>query len=640
MRHGARACWLPSLGIALRGAVRGVLACWLLAGSAACWPAVAVQVTIAQVQVLPGGTFGAPGPVPALDDNAWKNTTLPFVLPRPVTASPDASAIDVAWVRIALPPAAQALPAEALRFYAPRWQTIGQVAVYAGDRMVFRSGAGPVWNGFNHPLWLPLASASDEAPTTVLVRIDHLRSAGAALSTIWVGDEAGLGQRRWLREWLQAGVPYIASTTFLVIGFFAGAVWLVRRESAYGIFSVLSVLFFLRCLHYHLGLEPLPVPEDWFGWMTVHSLSGLVVTTYFFGFRLHAKRYLRLERILIALVLLAAVVTLPFLTVLPQVSLITPLAYLLMMVATVGLSAMGVWSAWRARSGDAMLVAVWNSMAVPTAAHDFLLQNLRINIENLYLLPYTGVGLFAAFLYVVLKRYVSALRDSEQSQTRLEQQLRAREDELTQSHAKLRAIEHEQILSAERARLMQDMHDGLGSSLMGALKAVEHGYDQDLAEVLRACIDDLKLAIDSLEPVQADLLLLLATLRFRLGSRLEQAGVQLRWEVQDVPPLAWLDPRSALHILRILQEILGNAIKHSRAGAVTLTTRQEGESVIVAVEDDGRGFDVAAQRSEGRGLANVRRRAQSIGAQASWHAKAQGTRFELVLPLQPAAGNS
>ncbi|RYG05872.1 MAG: sensor histidine kinase, partial [Burkholderiales bacterium] len=88
-----------------------------------------------------------------------------------------------------------------------------------------------------------------------------------------------------------------------------------------------------------------------------------------------------------------------------------------------------------------------------------------------------------------------------------------------------------------------------------------------------------------------------------------------------------------------LQEILGNAVKHSGANAVTLTTRQVGDQVIVAVEDDGRGFDVAAERSEGRGLANVRRRAQSIGAQALWHAAAQGTHFELVLPLQPDAIN-
>jgi signal transduction histidine kinase len=130
------------------------------------------------------------------------------------------------------------------------------------------------------------------------------------------------------------------------------------------------------------------------------------------------------------------------------------------------------------------------------------------------------------------------------------------------------------MLSQERQRLMQDMHDGLGSSLVSALRVVEDGRLQDMqvAEVLKSCIDDLKLAIDSMEPVEADLLLLLATLRFRLGSRLESTGIILRWEISDVPALDWLDPRNALHILRILQEAFANILKHAQASEIRVTT--------------------------------------------------------------------
>ncbi|RZJ19902.1 MAG: histidine kinase, partial [Haliea sp.] len=534
----------------------------------------AVQVLQAQVQVTDNGSFEPQAALPALDPQRWQPATLPQVLPRALVAGERGSDIVTAWIRIAVPEAAQPVGAGSLRLYLPRWQTIGQIAVYADERLVFRSGAGPIWNGFNHPLWVALDDASGAHPRSVLLRVDHLRSAGAAVSTAWLGDEAGLGQRRWVRETLQAGVPYIASAAFLVIGFFALAVWAVRREAVYGLFFISSVLFFVRALHYHLGLEPLPISEAWFGWMTVHSVSWLVVTVHFFGFRLHGRRYPWVERPLVLLVLLGTLASLPPVSVLPQVSLLAPLAYLLMIIATIGLASLSIWSAWRSRSGDAMLVALWNAMSIPTSIHDWLLQNYKLDIENLYLLPYTAIGLFVAFMVVVLRRYVGALRHSERAQADLAARLAEREAELTESHAKLRAIEHEQILNAERQRLMQDMHDGLGSSLMGALKAVEHGHDQNLAEVLRACIDDLKLAIDSLEPVQADLLLLLATLRFRLGTRLEQAGVRLHWDVEDVPPLAWLDPRSALHILRILQEILGNAVKHSQARGGTSCTSQ------------------------------------------------------------------
>ena len=72
-------------------------------------------------------------------------------------------------------------------------------------------------------------------------------------------------------------------------------------------------------------------------------------------------------------------------------------------------------------------------------------------------------------------------------------------------------IEREQTLMHERQRLMRDMHDGVGSSLMSALRLVEHGEAAlvDVPQVLRECIDDLKISIDSLEPVDADLLALL-----------------------------------------------------------------------------------------------------------------------------------
>src|SRR5256885_14422427 len=52
---------------------------------------------------------------------------------------------------------------------------------------------------------------------------------------------------------------------------------------------------------------------------------------------------------------------------------------------------------------------------------------------------------------------------------------------------------------------------------------------RSLVQLLQECIDDLKLSIDSLEPLDCDLLALLAGLRYRLGPRLEGAGVRLHW---------------------------------------------------------------------------------------------------------------
>ena len=138
-----------------------------------------------------------------------------------------------------------------------------------------------------------------------------------------------------------------------------------------------------------------------------------------------------------------------------------------------------------------------------------------------------------------------------------------------------------------------------------------------------------------MEPVQADLLLLLATLRFRLEPRLTSANIKLFWEVENVPPLLWLDPRNALHILRILQESFANIIKHTQATEIRMATGIDGDCVLVMVTDNGQGFSPeAALQSKGKGLANQLRRAASIGAQIRWASSESGTRMTLHLPIE------
>ena len=211
-------------------------------------------------------------------------------------------------------------------------------------------------------------------------------------------------------------------------------------------------------------------------------------------------------------------------------------------------------------------------------------------MEWFYLTPYGATVLVSVLLFIMLRRYVGAINEVESVNAGLAERLAARETELAGSYQRLRAAEHQQTLNNERKRLTQDMHDGLGSSLVTALRVVEAGGmgEAELGEVLKNCIDDLKLTIDSLEPVEADLLLLLATLRFRLGPRLKAAGISLQWDVTDVPKLDWLDPRNALHILRILQEAFANILKHTRATEIRVTTAAAGDGVQVSIEEIGR----------------------------------------------------
>jgi signal transduction histidine kinase len=264
--------------------------------------------------------------------------------------------------------------------------------------------------------------------------------------------------------------------------------------------------------------------------------------------------------------------------------------------------------------------------------------------EGIPLGPYGAVVTFAVFAHLMHRRFSSALREVGDTHRQLALRLQQREAELTETHRRLRAAEQQQTRSQERRRLMQDMHDGLGASLQGALASVAAGPLDEAAirQLLRGCIDDLRLTIDSMEPVDADLLLLLATLRYRLGGRLQAAGIRLRWEVTDLPRLEGLDPRCALHILRILQETLGNCVQHAQATEIRVQTGFDAHWVQVQITDDGPGFDLpSALRSGGQGLATQLRRAEAIGARVDWQpdpATGRGCCMTLRLPRQAPPG--
>ncbi len=635
MQRVARACFRAEA--AARAAARAVVAVWLALSLPSAFAQVALHITAADFQVTQGGTLGPAPPLPTLDASQWKPTPLPAALPRAIVPPSANEPVDTVWFRLELPNEVSQVAPGTLRLYVPRWQTVGQIAVYADERLVYRSGAGPVWNGFNHPLWLRLDAEDGTHPRTLLVRLDHSRSVGATLSSAWVGDSGGLGASRWWRQALQVGLPLTSGATALMLGLCSLIVWFMRRESPYGLFFLISLVFFVRTLHYHLGIEPLPISEEWFGWMTLHSLSLMAVLINIFGLRLHNKRYPVVEWSCLGIVLLSMVISLPSLAAM-TIQQIASISYLVLLVVFTAMTALCLWSAWRARSYETLLIMLFSALAVPASIHDLLLLNYRLDIEHIYLMPLAGISMLGSLVYVVVRRYVNAVKRAEVAQSQLERELRAREEELMRSHDRLREVEHREILHAERQRLMQDMHDGLGASLMGALKAAENGQPHDMAEVLRQCLDDLKLTIDSLEQVEPDLLLLLATLRYRLGARLQQAGVNLAWEVTDVPPLNWLEPRSALHILRILQEVFVNIAKHSGASTITLRTASDAFHVSVSVADDGSGFDTANPPRGGRGMANIARRADALGAHAHWQANSanngKGTYFVLILPRE------
>lgn len=571
-------------------------------------------------------------------DTQWTPLSLPHVMPRPLVGTPIVAAgtrndWTTHWYRMRHATHDIATP---LAIYIPRWhRTLGQLDVYVnGDHVATVQNS--TWN---QPLFIAIpagfAAHAIDGDIDVLIAASLQHSGSAALSTIWVGDSSELRLRHDWRHFLQLSFPQIASASFLILGAFAFAFWLKRRdEAAYWLFAAMALVNFFRTLHYHIHAPAWL--STWFWWLTVNSLAWLMVLANLFALRMYGQHLPRIEHALVGFVASVAVVSAAVPALGVPVSTLSPLLYLVQIATGILIVGVTTASALRnhSRTGLAVAIVLW--LCLLMGAHDWLLQNWKINLESVYLLPYGAMCMMAVFLHVVLQRYLGAIQQSEELNSSLEQRLAERGHELETSYEKLQQVEREQVITLERQRLMREMHDGLGSSLMSSLAMVERGdLDQRaVARVLRESIDDLKLTIDSLEPLDHDLPTLLGTLRYRLGKRLELAGLHLDWRVGETPSLPWLNPTTALQVLRILQESLTNILKHAQATVVRVETEYDEQSVIVRLTDNGRGFNVtdSQTRQGGRGLDSMRRRAESLRGRLEIVSQPGRTSVTLVLP--------
>ncbi len=600
-------------------------------------------IHIEKAELMVESSVGYQAPPATLDPAALPGAWAPVLLPNAGIpelalsqqgngAAPDTQ---ITWYRTTLPEAVS--PADKGYLYIPRWKSDGSIAVYVDGRLQYQSHANLQWNGSNRPLRIAFDVTAGAPPiSSIVIRLQHVRGIGGALSSLWVGDFDEVGPAYMVRNFFQAELSYLTGAAFLASGVFSLVVWLGRRrERLYLLFFLMSAATFVRGLHNHLGLERLPLSDAWFGWLTVNSTMWMVGLSHLFLITVLRVPASWITWTVGGATLAMGLATLPLFDAALDPTLTAPFAYAAAFVVCNLVGITSIRAAWRQQSMEGLVLAVWVLLTAYLGINDLMLQNNLISIEGYFILPFVQVALVFAFFHTVLAHYLKAMDTVEQSNALLAEKLAAREAEVVASHERVREIEQRELLFHERQRLTEDMHDGLGSSLLGALRMVERGRldEAELTQILQGCIDDLKLTINSLEPVETDLLLLLGTLRFRLEPRLESTGIKLNWNVRDVPPVFWLDHRYALHILRVVQEAFTNIIKHANATEATVSTGVAAGDIVISVADNGKGFDTTAPRT-GRGLANQSRRASAMHARLTVELGAEGTKLTLLLPIR------
>ncbi|HUR13989.1 MAG TPA: histidine kinase [Mycobacteriales bacterium] len=200
-------------------------------------------------------------------------------------------------------------------------------------------------------------------------------------------------------------------------------------------------------------------------------------------------------------------------------------------------------------------------------------------------------------------------------------------------------VEQERVVAAtetERARLRQELHDGLGPSLTGiglGLEALESRVGaSDLVDRLRAetatSLEEVRRIIDGLRPGALESADLLSLLRIRAQHL--SATTPVRVSVVAPEQLPVLPPEVEGAALRIAEEALTNVVKHAGATTCAVIVSLD-EALRLEIRDDGRGYD--GPRVGGVGVASMRTRAERLGGTCSVSATASGTAVIVELPL-------
>jgi signal transduction histidine kinase len=195
----------------------------------------------------------------------------------------------------------------------------------------------------------------------------------------------------------------------------------------------------------------------------------------------------------------------------------------------------------------------------------------------------------------------------------------------------------QQLISSqetERRRIAAELHDGIGQHLIiiknQAVLMLRGGLSGQDVEELREAIaeirDEVSQAIEetrgisyNLRPFQLDRLGLSTSIEALVDSASRATHINFSTKINDIDNYFPEDLR--IHFYRIAQETLNNIIKHSEARHVEIHVERTGQSVVLSIRDDGKGFVpgqvTPASSKGGFGLSGIRERATLLGGEVT-----------------------
>ncbi len=353
-------------------------------------------------------------------------------------------------------------------------------------------------------------------------------------------------------------------------------------------------------------------------------LFGVLFTNAFLRVKEHAPRLRRLSfpllTFLLAIPVAAEFVNWPVMYIVLEIAIYVTFAYWLLAGVTVYLK--GFRPAVYFLVGFSMLIILG------------IVYNLRDN----NLLPDSAFTRHAAQLGTALEAIILswALTSKVNFYKRAKEtlQLQALEQSNAFSKEMIRIQEH------ERKRIASELHDSVGQQLIliknrllllrNKSETDAQSLSQDLVGNVADTIQDIRNISYSLRPYQMDMMGLTQSIQSLADETGDSANIVMDTGIDNIDNL--FSPENEMNIYRVVQELLNNMVKHSRATRCTLRIHRAVWLIKIVVADDGVGF--GNKNENGFGLLSIRERVQIMGGQFIIHPDAgEGAALSVNIPI-------
>jgi PAS domain S-box-containing protein len=218
--------------------------------------------------------------------------------------------------------------------------------------------------------------------------------------------------------------------------------------------------------------------------------------------------------------------------------------------------------------------------------------------------------------------------------------------------AELRVLAGELMRSQdeERRRIGRDLHDSTGQTLVAleldlarlensaaSLTPEERSLLAQCAQLAHQCSTEIRTASYLLHPPLLDERGLVSALRWLADGVRERGGIEVRLELPESVPR--MPPEEELTLFRVAQETLTNVLRHAASPWVGIRLTVETNSMVLEIEDAGRGIATPGQAGPadggarlGVGLAGMRERIRQVGGVFEFESTSGGTRIRATLP--------